>query len=87
MARLIDSDGVQIEAFPRGAGYPDTRSYRLELGVLVPATNSRTDTVLRKAWLGDHDGEASRRSAASSAAAATASTAPVPKATAAPRHS
>ena len=39
VAKLIDKSGVVVEDFPRGDGFPDTRSHRLKLGVLVPATN------------------------------------------------
>lgn len=46
VARLIDRSGGAVEDFPRGDGYPDVRSYRLKLGVLVPATNCSVESEM-----------------------------------------
>ncbi len=46
VATLIDATGATVEEFPRGAGYPDTRSHRLKLGVLIPATNCTVESEM-----------------------------------------
>lgn len=46
VARLIEKNGSVVEEFPRGEGYPDTRSHRLKLGVLVPATNCTVESEM-----------------------------------------
>lgn len=46
VARLIDRGGARIEDFPRGDGFPDTRSHRLKLGMLVPATNTMAESEM-----------------------------------------
>jgi maleate isomerase len=46
VAKLIDTKGVEIENLPRGDGFPDTRSHRLKLGVLVPATNCMVESEM-----------------------------------------
>jgi maleate isomerase len=46
VAKLIDMNGVEVEGFPRGDGFPDTRSHQLKLGVLVPATNCTVESEM-----------------------------------------
>jgi maleate isomerase len=46
VAKLIDESGAEVEDFQRGDGYPDTRSHRLKLGVLVPATNCMVESEM-----------------------------------------
>ena len=46
VAKLIDTSGVEVEDFPRGDGFPDTRSHQLKLGVLVPATNCTVESEM-----------------------------------------
>ena len=45
-AMMIGKDGAVIEEFPRGAGYPDVRSHRLKLGVLIPASNTTVESEM-----------------------------------------
>lgn len=46
VASIIDAVGATIETFPRLYGYPDSRSFRLKVGALVPATNTIVESEL-----------------------------------------
>ncbi len=55
VAAMIDKDGSIIEAFQRGSGYPDVRSHRLKLGVLIPATNCIVESEMWDVILSNRD--------------------------------
>jgi maleate isomerase len=55
VAKLIDKSGVEVENFPRCDGFPDTRSHRLKLGVLVPATNCMVESEMWDIIVRNHD--------------------------------
>ncbi len=46
VAATVQADGAVLEEFERGAGFPDTRSHRLKLGALVPATNTTVESEM-----------------------------------------